>query len=585
MKLKKIIVKNYRSINNLSIDFDKNPLIICWSNNVWKTNFLRALKLFFSLDINWFNPKEDFPYDIEEWTRWGWRKIRFDAHIEDWTDKYLITVEFKNSKEKWNHITIKWTKNRQIIEEKKCTELIQKFNYIFIEASNVDVPHLISKTVNDEILPILDKQRSKQSKALESLNDFIKKSKTAVKTIESLIWQQLLEFLDIDGINTSDRKIEIQFPEFNKLREAISGLIDFTLYDRSWRKLATKWSGIQRIILYSLIKYIVETWWSNIILAIDEPDVFLQPALQKHVYKIFHKLSESAHLVFSTHSPNLINIEDLSNVVLFKAEYEKRPIKRKKWEEFYKVKTIKDESTGIDKIQLIKNHLWIRRNDWWEIFKYNFLVEWEDDKNILGILFKKLGYESPNILVSWWVDKIKWYLQFLQDLSTDLSFKPKIFCIVDNDTAWKTIFQEKDRIKVKHKNIDVDFIKITRFDWIKDDTYDHELEDFIYPEIFLNSINKILKKKWYKTLAKTSITNRTKTAFDKQCVLTYFTNLIQQANPSKEALNMSDLSIKKRLNQIIYLQIKDMDPSQFEVLNLKYPEVKNFIDSLNTKQS
>ena len=57
MKLKRIDIKRFRSINDLKleIDLDNNFISICGPNNVGKTNVLRALNLFFNPDEYIFN--------------------------------------------------------------------------------------------------------------------------------------------------------------------------------------------------------------------------------------------------------------------------------------------------------------------------------------------------------------------------------------------------------------------------------------------------------------------------------------------------------------------------------------------------
>lgn len=62
MKLKRIDIKRFRSINDLKleIDLNNNFISICGPNNVGKTNVLRALNLFFNPDEYVFN--KDAPH-------------------------------------------------------------------------------------------------------------------------------------------------------------------------------------------------------------------------------------------------------------------------------------------------------------------------------------------------------------------------------------------------------------------------------------------------------------------------------------------------------------------------------------------
>ena len=101
MKIKSIEIKRYRSINNLTINvIDGTPLILCGANNVGKTNFLRALKLFFELDKNQFDAKCDIPYDIAEGKRGkGYNSSITVTFVCENNIEYNITATFTRKKE------------------------------------------------------------------------------------------------------------------------------------------------------------------------------------------------------------------------------------------------------------------------------------------------------------------------------------------------------------------------------------------------------------------------------------------------------------------------------------------------------
>lgn len=278
--------------------------------------------------------------------------------------------------------------------------------------------------VSSEVLLSLDKLRKRQTKPLEKLKNFIDESKTAVSTIEEEIGELVKTFVDdIDGIDPKTWKIEILFPEFNLLREAISGLIDFTLYDTNNRKIERKGSGIQKILLFSIIDYISKEAKNNngkiIIWGIDEPEAFLQPALQKKVFKKLVEYSKGYQIFLATHSQFFINLEDSTNLFLFEATKELKDYKRKEGEIYYKINTKLNEKEGFEKILDIRDHFGFVRNDSWEIMPYNLLVEGEDDKQYFISLFKKFSFSIPNIFVAGGTDKMNGYLQFLNEFCSD----------------------------------------------------------------------------------------------------------------------------------------------------------------------
>ncbi|HBY21582.1 MAG: hypothetical protein A2Y24_04635 [Clostridiales bacterium GWE2_32_10] len=94
--LKKVIVKRYRSINNLEILFkDGEPLIICGSNNIGKTNFLRALDLFFSLDKEKFNAQRDVPFNIADGSRGDGYNTEITAEFYDEEKNCIVLIKEK----------------------------------------------------------------------------------------------------------------------------------------------------------------------------------------------------------------------------------------------------------------------------------------------------------------------------------------------------------------------------------------------------------------------------------------------------------------------------------------------------------
>lgn len=583
MKIKKITIKRYRSINNLTLNINSDsPLIICGSNNVGKTNFLRALKLFFEFDKNNFNTKTDIPYDIEEGSRGARRNTIITVEFNEESDLYEISITFKNEIYIGNTFNIKAKKNNTPIAEKEAKDIIKKYRFILMEASNINIPQIIDTIIDNEVLPLaLDRQRSHQTKPLRKLKEFIEESKLSVETIEIEIGRILSDFIvNVPGINGDNWKIKILFPKYEKLREALSGLIDFTLHDGNDRKMEAKGSGIQRTILLSLIKYISEKSNKKIIWGIDEPEAFLQPTLQKKTFTVISDLSKKQNVFLTTHSQYFIDISNLKNTYLFEANYEEKEYVRRKGETFYKVSTfVNSNVSDFEKTQNIKEHLGMQRNDNWEIMPFNLLVEGEEDKNYITAIIKKFNLKIPNIFVSGGVGKIKGYLQFLEDYCKDIKFKPKIVCLLDNDRAGKDEFNTiSDAIKKgKYKYFNLELKKISRFDGEKDDTYDNEIEDLIYPDIINKTMNKIIANKGYAKITQKKLKERTRNAYDKNCVLKFFTDITKISNSKKPPIEFESESIKK------YMCIeacKLIASSNIESINRVYPHVKKFIEEI-----
>lgn len=587
MRLVKINIKRYRSINDLTVDLKEHmPLIICGSNNVGKTNFLRSLDLFFSLDKDKFNTKKDIPYDIEEGKRGGGYNTRITGWFEDQktNDKYQITTIYKRQKDKGNILEIKATKNRKELSASEANKIIKEFRYVFVESSNVNIPRIIAEIIDEEVLPLgLDTLRKKQTEPLKKLEEFIESSKMALEQIETGIDSYLNDFItSIPGIDNRDWKIKILFTEINKLREALSGLIDFTLYDKNNTKMESKGSGIQRIIFLSILKYIADKTKKRIIWGIDEPEAFLQPALQKRVYSILNEIAKKQNIIFTTHSQHFVDVSNLRNTYLFEADYEKKEYVRKQGEEFYRVKTFTRGDLGeLEKIQNIKKHLGISRNDNWEIMKYNLLVEGDEDKKYLEALMDKFGFDKPNILVSGGASKVKGYLQFLSEFCSENKFKPTILCVLDYDKEGKETYNKLEKAigDNKYKVFDLKIKYIERHKKLEDKTCDYEIEDFIYPEIIRKAANSFLSKKGYNIIKKTTFNQREAEAFKKNCVLSFLSQVTKTNNVDKKEINFEDANggVKKIICEKACKHISTQDIAEYDN---KYPAVKEFIKSM-----
>lgn len=586
-KIEEFSVSNYRSISKLIIKPASEGLItICGANNVGKTNFLRALKLFFTADVEIFEPDDDIPYHIVEGTYGGGYRTTLKAKLKDLTNDDIYQLQQVYSKKKnEKFLEIKGTKNKLKLSETEIRDFLSKnFSFFLIEASNIDIPKLISEIVNDEILPAgLIRRSGAQKQALELLKEFIDKSKNAVGKIENELTSLFKDlFKDIESIETEDWKLKINFPEYSFLREAISSTINFTLFDTNDRELESKGSGIQRIILLSLIQYLNKKSKKDIVWAIDEPEAYLQPSLQKSLYDKFSSESDKNTIILATHSTFFIDLDNLVNTFLFEGTKEtKDNYKRAQNKVFYKINVVVDSNlSSFEKAQRIKSHFGIIKNDSWEIMPYNILVEGQEDKDYLISLIKLFKFEIPNILVAGGVPKYSGYLQFINDYCSELKIKPKIFALYDKDGAGRQEFNSLDSESKKRnfKHIELVNSYITRFDGKQYN--DIEIEDLIPTEVIFTAVNKILRKHKFSQVKVVDRNKRNLPVYHKKPILEFITEMVRQSNTDKHPLPFDTLEMKLKLSVLICKAIANDDRTQTEINNK--PKIKEFIkEALN----
>ena len=579
-KILEFTIKNFRSISNLKLDSSKADLItLCGSNNIGKTNVLRALKIFFDNTAKTFNASEDIPYHIANGSRGEGFKTTLTAKIYDKFNKktFVITKEL-TEKDDEIKITLKGKQDKDSLSEKQCLEVLNNFQFFLIESSNINLPILIREIINEEVLPLaLDGRRGKtQLESLEILQKFIEKSEAAVKKIEYELTKQLHSILiNSKLLESGDWQLKIKFPEYNYLREAISNMIEFTLVDTNDNALEGKGSGIQRSVLLALIQYVNSKSKKSVIWALDEPEAFLQSGLQRNFYKNILNEAKKSQFFITTHSQILIDINNLKGTFLLETSPEPKFYARKKGKTFYQLNTHIFNGSEYQTIVKIKENFGIENNDAWQIMPKNLLVEGETDKKIIQALCKKFDFDCPNVFFAGSVDKYKGYLSYFNDSSKDLDFRPKIKALFDSDTAGNDVY---NNLKNKNKNknnekYDLECLKIVRFDGTLSNGF--ELEDLIYPSIMFEAANAVLKKRGYKIIRKRNFDKILNTSNSKKPILIFLNEQAAEANSDKEAIDFNNY--KMLLCEGI---VKNLNALELSDLDKQYPHIKSFIENL-----
>jgi predicted ATP-dependent endonuclease of OLD family len=542
-------VRRFRSLLDVRLDIsDTSPVIICGENNIGKTNFLRALNVFFNHfnDDDIFNPKEDIPHHIYYGSQGAGSKTELEGVFDLDGAREIVKVIFGND----GNAT--YSVNGNPCDADRASETLSRFKYLFVESHNIDLPKLISTALEKEGLLPLDRKRKSQSQPLKKLEEFIKLSQKAIASIEKDINRYFNDLTDFDGI-LQNKKIKISFAEFDKLRDAVKNMTSITLFDGNNHGIASKGSGAQRAVFLSLMQFIsshIET--KEIIWGIDEPEAFLQPSLQKRVAEVLRSIvsEKKQPIIVTTHSQNLIQINNLAHTFLFKGEISPRTYTRKPGQTFYEVNT-KPLLTNSDyeKAAQIREHLGISANDNWEVLPKNIVVEGEEDKRYLQVLFGCLNLPCPNIIYSGGASKIGGYLQFYNMFSEELSFTPEFICIFDNDEEGRE--QSKKVKPTSYRYLIARIENLPRYDGAIASTVmgDWEMEDFIPPEILIPFINKILRKEQYKQIRGTQIAARSKPAHMSKQILKYAEECCSQNNNQKIPLGLDNQGRKIQLCQ------------------------------------
>ncbi|MGG2197541.1 ATP-dependent nuclease [Paenibacillus validus] len=581
LQIVKANIKHYRSIDEMTIEFKNGePLIICGANNIGKTNFLRALDLFFSMDPEKFS-YFDIPYHIAEGSRGNGFKSDITVNFVSTTNKdtYQIRTIF-STKNNENSLQVTGKKNGKAMTSEDARMVVrQSYKFMFIESNNINLPSIISEIFKEDVLPGLDALRKKQAQPLAILSDFIEKSEEALKAIELNITKHFKRFMTgVDGLNADDWAIKIFFPDYTNLREAISGLVNFTLKDTNNTLLDTKGSGIQRMVLLSLISYISQNFNEKVIWAIDEPEVFLQPNLQKKVYRELKTMAKDVDIIVTTHSPHFIDIANCDNTYLFEAKQTPVQYARRPKEQFIKLSTYINTKHGTQKIEAIRRHMGLGKNDSWSIVPFNIIVEGEEDKRYLQSLLTAFDIDIPNILVSGGCSKMAGYIEFLKEFAEDLDFIPTVVCLLDHDEEGRNTYKKLET-KSKTQKLKIIPKHIVRYDGNHKDTWNYEMEDMLYPDLIFDAANKFLRKKKYRTMTFKHRQRRSKTSYNNIEILGFINEVHKDVNPDEMPLDFENEGVKKYIcNEVC--SIIEGDSNIVSKLDTLYPVVKKFIEEL-----
>lgn len=161
-------VKRYRSLLDVKMEIsENNPVVICGENNIGKTNFLRAMNVFFNHIFveGTFVPKEDIPHHIYYGSQGAGSKTELTGYFDIEGKNTSVKVTFNNSGEPTYLISNK------AAEESEVAAILSKFQYLYIESHNINLPQLISIVLEKEGLLPLDKKEKNNHSHLKNYNN------------------------------------------------------------------------------------------------------------------------------------------------------------------------------------------------------------------------------------------------------------------------------------------------------------------------------------------------------------------------------------------------------------------------------
>lgn len=595
IKMQKIHIKRYRSILDLTINVNTNNnfITICGENNTGKTNTLRAMDLFFNPEK--YEPSKDVPHHKLEGSRGG--AVCPDISIEFLLpdgDVYRIRKEFNlESLNKVEGKKLKLQGKRDKVEElidKEIKDFLKVINFFFIEAINISFPKLINELI-DEVYDIEYAQsrfRGLKSDLKESFEKYTEGVLDILEKLAEEINPIFREYKENWGIG-----FELE-TDVKKFRDLISDEITFYIRDSSNKHIEGKGSGLQRLGYILLHSRIIEKIKSkSIFLLIDEPDVYLHQGLQKKLLNQLRGLTASSQIFITTHSPIFIDSYTLENVFLLDLEISDKEYTRKH-KSYNALSTEIVDLEQISGAKKIRDYLGIEELDYELLDRYNIIVEGDTDKFYIEELSKFFKLTPPNIISVSGADNVPQYLKFYDGFYNGRNTKPCVLVLLDNDSKGREVFKQVKSLETKIGALDIkvkfvpnflgESLDVEIFEKGRINT-NHQIEDFLYPNLLCELVNRLLKKKDLDCISSTEVSKKiNKQAFKYKGILDLVENAKNEKNPDDgQIINFTTSSqasegIKKGLSALLKIQ---GDKKLIEIIqseNLKYPKVKEFLE-------
>lgn len=578
MRIKSITIKRFRSIMNLNLNIeDINEIItICGANNSGKTNILRALEIFFKPFK--YNPEYDAPNHKFNGSRGQSVYPEITIFFADNSKKYEIKRIFdinglKNTSAKLNG---------EILNIDKIDSFLNKFSFFHIPSININFPELVNNLIEEIYDLEYEKTRFTGLKA-ELKNAFDSYIKGTVDVLNNLAQDINPTFQEFN----QNWEVGFEFPsDVKKFRDLISNDIEFYFNDKTNRNIDAKGSGLQRlgyILMHS--KLIDKISNKNIILLIDEPDIYLHNGLQKKLYNHLKELSTKAQIFITTHSKVFIDGFNLKNTFLLDIKIDEATFYKRAGKEFHQVNTILinlDENSGSLKI---KEYLGIENDEYDLLKEYNILVEGNCDKKYLEELAKFYSLDLPNIISANGASNIISFLDFYNGFYYQHSYTPTIKVLFDNDAAGRNAYLEikkkKDKNIYKDLNLLLEFTPNFLGEYPDIDKIErnlnnenHEIEDFVFPDLICALCNKILTSKGLNTINSKTLKTRLKSnAYKSKGILYIIESLKNEQNlENGNSLCFDTPTMKKALAESLRLEGDKNTIRILQNCNTQYPE-------------
>ncbi len=367
-------------------------------------------------------------------------------------------------------------------------------NYLYLPINHSIDDEMSLKTgsrlesIFSSLLSLTEKQELRKNKAIEKIQLQIDK-------YYSTFYDKKLKTINR---NLNSASVQWNFPEteleLKREPQAIDSLLKPTwslVADDGFSSgISNKGHGMQRLAVFQLLQsyvdYKVQTSKNQqIIIAIEEPELYLHPPYKRALYNLFRQLSSTFQIFYTTHDPNFVCLEYFDEIRLVrKNDFFESQVEHVDWSLF-------DNNTTWKNIFGKKRAKEARRNELQNkchgeqnegfFAKKIILVEGDTEKYALPQYFQKMGFDLDKENIS--LIEVQGVDALLPTYAIYAAFKIPVYVIFDGDKPSKNKYELYRQIVANNKNRYITFIK--SLEKYFDDTSDSTLKEL------RNNANKI----------------------------------------------------------------------------------------------
>ena len=327
--IEKVIIKNFRTIDNIELNFN-NINSIVGPNNVGKTTILQAIDnvlgespILSKFDINDFHSNDNDTITIEI-------SLTKSILCRDLTstknyEKYHVEIKkfmFKINKDEQELDYTFSVYNEDDQEFYGTNKIRKKTNFIYIP-SNRDLKQQMYIGRSYIWGKILTKLNNSTEIDEKTMDDFTKSMIASDKILESNTQYKKLKEKILENIKENTKGLSDQVKISFKIFEPSEFFKNLNIYgdikDDPKLSINKLGYGTQNLIAITLFQTYAEIFQNKFTIAIEEPESFLDPHTQRILFDNLKKLSnEHIQVIYSTHSTHFIEPEMGSKIIMLR---------------------------------------------------------------------------------------------------------------------------------------------------------------------------------------------------------------------------------------------------------------------------